>query len=71
VGIDDETATASGTARVMADGRELARFDLANRADVVDLDVSDVTSLRLEVLAGEGAEAHIDWAQLELHSPGE
>lgn len=70
VGIDDETAGASGTARVVADGVELARFNLVNRPDVIDLDVTGVKSLRLEVLPGEGTEAHIDWAQLELHSPG-
>jgi hypothetical protein len=69
VGIDDETPTASGTARVVADGIERGRFALSNIAEAVDLDVSGVTTLRLEVLESGGAEAHIDWAQVELHRP--
>ncbi len=70
VGVDDETASASGTARLVADGVELRRFELSNHSLPIDVDVTGVTSLRLEVLAGDGAETHVDWAHLELHSSG-
>lgn len=66
VGVDDETPGTAATARVLGDGVELARADVAAGAAAITLDVDvtgvDILSLVTEPRDPAAAPAHVDWA---------
>ena len=68
VGVDDETPTATATARVVIDDVVVAELALVGGepAELVDLQLANATLLRLETIPGP-SEAHIDWAEARIH----
>lgn len=70
VGVDDETPGTAAIARVLGDGVELARAEVAaaRAATLLDVDVTGVAILTLvtEPVDPDSAPAHVDWASGRL-----